>query len=65
MYLLDNEIGFQMWYRDIMFMLKVLFDAEVGKPAKGQLGYFDFQFWGFLNGSPDGKRIVAGFFKPA
>ena len=65
MYLDENSIGFGMWYRDIVFMLKVLHDAEVGKPEKGLLGYFDFQFWGYLNGSPEGHKIVHGFFRPA
>lgn len=66
MYLeVENTIGYGMWYRDIVFMLKVLHDAEVGNPEKGELGYFDFQFWGFLNGGSKEHKIVHGYFKPA
>ncbi|KAL8830822.1 MAG: hypothetical protein Q9191_001220 [Dirinaria sp. TL-2023a] len=65
MYLDANPVGFGMWYRDIAFMLKCLFDAEIGNPEKGRLGYYQFQFEVRLNLGPEWYKGVHGYFLPA
>ena len=46
-------------------MLKCLFDAEVGNPTKGKLGYYQFQFEVMLNQGPAWHKGVHGWFLPA
>ena len=65
MYLDDNSIGYEMWYRDLVFILKYMFDAHIGNPQAEAHGYFDLQVWCFLNGSKDPHKTVHGYFRPA
>lgn len=65
MYLDSNPVEYGMWYQDISLVLEVLFDAQVGNPQTGGLGYYKFRFEVRRNGETQWWKGVHGYFLPA